>query len=53
MSIAPMKILQGMFNKAQAVAVATPCCPAPVSAITSFAPIFFAKRICPMALFIL
>ena len=35
------------------VATATPCCPAPVSAITRFFPIFCVRRICPIALLIL
>ena len=34
-------------------AVATPCWPAPVSAIILFLPIFFAKRTCPTVLLIL
>ena len=33
--------------------VATPCCPAPVSAIILFLPIAFASNICPTVLFIL
>ena len=36
-----------------AVAVATPCCPAPVSAIRRVFPIFFASSACPRALLIL
>ena len=38
---------------AAAVAVATPCCPAPVSAMTRVLPIFFASRHWPRALLIL
>ena len=38
---------------AQTVAVATPCCPAPVSAIILFLPSLFASKICPIVLFIL
>ena len=34
MSSSPMKTTQGSPSRAQAVAVATPCWPAPVSAIT-------------------
>ena len=37
-------------NSAAPVAVATPCCPAPVSAITLVFPIFFARRTCRMEL---
>ena len=38
---------------AHTVAVATPCCPAPVSAMMRVLPIFFASRICPTVLLIL
>jgi hypothetical protein len=36
-----------------AIAVPTPCCPAPVSAITLFLPIFFANNAWPKVLFVL
>ena len=36
---------------AQAAAVATPCCPAPVSAMMRVLPIFLASKHCPKALF--
>jgi len=39
--------------RAHTVAVATPCCPAPVSAIILDFPSLFAIRICPIVLFIL
>ena len=39
--------------KAAAVAVATPCCPAPVSAIILVFPIFLASSTCPKTLLIL
>jgi hypothetical protein len=42
-----------MFIKAHTVAVATPCCPAPVSAMIRFFPIRFASNTWPMALLIL
>mmetsp|Transcript_13628 Transcript_13628/g.32994 ORF Transcript_13628/g.32994 Transcript_13628/m.32994 type:complete len:248 (-) Transcript_13628:604-1347(-) len=38
---------------AHMVAVATPCCPAPVSAMMRGFPIFFARMACPIALLIL
>mmetsp|Transcript_26463 Transcript_26463/g.32180 ORF Transcript_26463/g.32180 Transcript_26463/m.32180 type:complete len:256 (-) Transcript_26463:543-1310(-) len=40
-------------NNAHAAAVATPCCPAPVSAMMRFFPNFMASKACPMALLIL
>ena len=40
-------------NSAHAIAVATPCCPAPVSASMRVLPIRFASNACPRALFIL
>ena len=49
----PMKISHSIPIKVAAVAVATPCCPAPVSAITRVFPIFFARSTCPSTLFIL
>ena len=36
------------INNAAAVAVATPCWPAPVSAMTFFLPMYFAKSASPM-----
>ena len=36
-------IREAQLQRAQAVAVATPCCPAPVSAIILFLPIFLAS----------
>ena len=45
--------IQGKPNKAHTVAVATPCCPAPVSAIILDFHIFLANRICPIQLLIL
>ncbi len=53
MSLTPMKTTHSMPNRAAAVAVATPCCPAPVSAMRRVLPIFFARRACPKTLFIL
>ena len=49
-SWAPMKISQRSPCRAQATAVATPCCPAPVSAITRRLPIRSASRTCPRVL---
>ena len=46
-SIAPMKTTQGRPNSAQAVAVATPCWPAPVSAMIRVLPMRLASRIWP------
>ncbi len=40
-------------SRAQAVAVATPCCPAPVSAMMRDLPNFLASSTCPKALLIL
>ena len=42
-SSAPMKTSQGRSKRAHAVAVATPCCPAPVSAMTRVLPICLAS----------
>ena len=53
MSTDPMYTVQGMPSRAQAAADATPCWPAPVSAITRFAPSFFASSTWPMELLIL
>ena len=53
MSVSPMYTVHGMPKRAHTVAVATPCCPAPVSAMMR---VFFmrrARRICPMQLLIL
>ncbi len=53
MSFAPMKIVQGSPNRAATVAVATPCWPAPVSAMIRVLPMRIASRIWPMQLLIL
>ena len=53
MSSVPMYTRQGSPNRAAAVAVATPCIPAPVSAITRVLPIRFVSIAWPMALLIL
>ena len=53
MSSSPMYMSHPMSNMAQAVAVATPCCPAPVSAITRVFPSSLASSACPKALLIL
>ena len=53
MSIAPMYTVQGSPSRAQAAALATPCCPAPVSATMRLAPRRRASSACPMALLIL
>ena len=47
------KITQGSPNRAATVAVATPCCPAPVSAMIRVLPMRRASRIWPMQLLIL
>jgi hypothetical protein len=52
-SVSPMKTSHLRPNSAQAVAVATPCCPAPVSAITRVRPIFLASMICATTALIL
>ena len=52
-SSSPMYTIHFKPNRAATVAVATPCCPAPVSAIILVLPIFFASRIWPMQLLIL
>ena len=49
----PMKISHSIPNSAAAVAVATPCCPAPVSAISLVLPIFLARSAWPSTLLIL
>jgi hypothetical protein len=53
MSLAPMKIVQGRPKRAATVAVATPCWPAPVSAMIRVLPMRIASRIWPMQLLIL
>ena len=53
MSTEPMYTVQGMPRRAHAAADATPCWPAPVSAMTRFAPSFFASSTWPMELLIL
>ena len=49
-SVAPMKITQGSPKRAQTVAVATPCWPAPVSAMMRVLPMRLASRIWPTQL---
>ena len=53
MSTSPMYTVQGRPMRAQAAAVATPCWPAPVSAITRFAPMRLASSTWPIELLIL
>ena len=53
MSTSPMYTLHSMSSNAAAVAVATPCCPAPVSATRRDFPIRRASKACPMTLLIL
>ena len=48
-----MYTTQGRPIRAHTVAVATPCCPAPVSAMMRFLPSRLASRICPTVLLIL
>ncbi len=43
-SSAPIKMAQSMLSRAAAVAVATPCCPAPVSAIRCVFPHHFGQK---------
>ena len=52
-STAPMKTVQSSPNSAAAVAVATPCWPAPVSAITRCLPIRRVSSAWPSTLLIL
>ncbi|AFJ62439.1 hypothetical protein MUS_2510 [Bacillus velezensis YAU B9601-Y2] len=52
-SSSPIKTVHLKPNFAAAVAAATPCCPAPVSAMIFVLPIFLASRIWPSALLIL
>ena len=53
MSTAPMYTVHGRPTRAQAAAVATPCCPAPVSATMRETPRRFASNAWPSALLIL
>jgi len=53
MSSSPMKILHSIPKSAATVAVATPCCPAPVSAMTFSLPMRRARSACPRVLLIL
>ena len=53
MSTVPMYTTQSMPNSAAAVAVATPCWPAPVSATRLVLPMRRAKRVWPSTLLIL
>ena len=53
MSTAPMCTTHSSPNFAHSVAVATPCMPAPVSAITRGLPMRFASMIWPSTLFTL
>jgi len=52
-SSSPMNTVHSMPKSAAAVAVATPCWPAPVSAITRFLPMRRARSACPSVLFTL
>ena len=52
-STSPMKTVQSSPNSAAAVAVATPCWPAPVSAIIRLLPIRLVSSAWPTTLFIL
>src|ERR1700722_15985604 len=52
-STAPMYTTQGMPSLAAAAALATPCCPAPVSAMMRLAPSRLASSVWPTALLIL
>ena len=49
-STAPMKTSHSMPKRAATVAVATPCIPAPVSAMSLRLPILRARRACPRVL---
>ncbi len=53
MSMVPIYTTHLIPSSAQAVAVATPCCPAPVSAIILDLPMRFANNAWPSALLIL
>ena len=50
-STSPMKTVHSSPNSAAAVAAATPCCPAPVSAIMRALPIRLVSSACPTTLF--
>ena len=52
-SSSPMYTTHSSPNSAHAVAAATPCCPAPVSAIIRDLPIRLASSACPSTLLIL
>lgn len=52
-SSSPIYTTHSIPKRAAAVAVATPCWPAPVSAIRRVLPIFFASSACPITLLIL
>jgi len=52
-SSSPMYTTHSRPSRAQAVAAATPCCPAPVSAITRVLPIRWVSSACPSTLLIL
>ena len=52
-SVSPMKTTHGRPKRAQMVAVATPCCPAPVSAMMRVLPMRRASSTWPMQLLIL
>ena len=52
-STAPMYTVQRIPMRAATVALAVPCIPAPVSAMSSVLPMRFASRACPRALLIL
>ena len=52
-STAPMYTVQCIPSRAATVALAVPCMPAPVSAMSSVRPMRFASRACPRALLIL
>ena len=51
MSLTPMKISTSRPQTFAAMMVARPCCPAAVSVINLFFPIFLARRACPRVLF--
>ena len=52
-SSSPIYTMHSSPSIAQTVAVATPCCPAPVSAMILVLPMRFANKPCPKALLIL
>ena len=53
MSSSPMYTTHSSPSRAHTVAVATPCCPAPVSAMMRFLPMRCANNACAIALLIL